>query len=249
MNNPAIQHVGVVIQSLAIAVAFTVFLGRIYLLNYYEALRIPVSEVQLSIIDYAIASPAIAIFGVGLFIIAIAAPLWHKTKTFQDLNLTFRLVWGGFFVVLGVVLMYILAEYLVLDLVFRVIYFVIVLALFMFGGSLLGSSMGAVFPEDDTENSVESWVVERILIVVHVVVMAVFGIYFAFSLADSDASVTLRTAPQAKVEVASGNMSDLQDFRVILINDRFIYLQSNDEDQGLQAVPISGVDRIVYVNE
>ena len=117
MNNPAIQHVGVVIQSLAIAVAFTVFLGRLYLLNYYEALRIPVSEVQLSIINYAIASPAVAIFGVGLFIMTVAVPLWSNTKTFQDLNLIFRLVGGGFFVVFGVVLMYILAEYLALDLV------------------------------------------------------------------------------------------------------------------------------------
>ena len=249
MDNPAIQHVGVVIQSLAIAVAFTVFLGRIYLLNYYEALRIPVSEVQLSIISYAIASPAVTIFGVGMFIMAVAAPLWQNTKTFRKLNLIFRLIWGGFFVALGVVLLYILAEYLALDLVFRVIYFVIVLALSMFGASLLGSSMGAVFAEDDTENSVESRVLESITIVVHVVVMAALGIHFAYSLADSDASVTLRTAPQAKVEVATENILDLQAFRVILINDRFIYLQSNDEKQGLHAVPISGVNRIVYVNE
>ena len=109
--------------------------------------------------------------------------------------------------------------------------------------------MGAVFPEDDTENSVESRVVESIIIVVHVVVMAALGIYVVSFLADSDASVTLRTAPQAKVEVATENMFDLQTFRVILINDRFIYLQSNDEKQGLHAVPISGVNRIVYVNE
>ena len=75
MTSSAVRLATIITQSLAIAVAFTVLLGRIFVLSFYEDLGIPVSEAKLSAIDYSIFSPSVAVLGVGFAIIIGTLPI------------------------------------------------------------------------------------------------------------------------------------------------------------------------------
>ena len=74
MTRTDVGLVTAALQGIAIMVGITVFYGRLYLLGHYKALGIPVSEIKLSAIDYAIASPTITVMGVVACVLVGAYP-------------------------------------------------------------------------------------------------------------------------------------------------------------------------------
>ena len=68
MHEENLWKTRIVLQSVAIFVAISVFLGRIYFLSFYERLGLPVTDVPVNIIDYSIISPNVTLF---CFIISV----------------------------------------------------------------------------------------------------------------------------------------------------------------------------------
>ena len=103
LSSSVVQLASIITQSLAIAVAFTVLLGRVYLLSFYEGLGIPASEAKLSAIDYSIISPAVAILGVGFAIVVGTYPLVAKQLTKEVVARKIKLRAGTVLAALGAI--------------------------------------------------------------------------------------------------------------------------------------------------
>ncbi len=69
MNDERPRYMVVAIQSLAIFVALSILLGRIYYLTYYETLRIPDIEAPVNPLGYSIISPEVTIMCFGITIL------------------------------------------------------------------------------------------------------------------------------------------------------------------------------------
>lgn len=61
MNEEILWKTRIVLQSVAVFVATSVFLGRIYFLTFHEELGLPVRDVPINILDYSIISPNVTL--------------------------------------------------------------------------------------------------------------------------------------------------------------------------------------------
>ena len=70
MNEENLWKTRIVLQSVAIFVAISIFLGRIYFLSFHERLGLPVTDVPINIMDYSIISPNVTLFCFTISIIS-----------------------------------------------------------------------------------------------------------------------------------------------------------------------------------
>ena len=241
VTGSAVQLASVIIQSLAIAVAFTVLLGRVYVLSYYENLGIPVSEAKLSAIDYSIFSPAIAILGVGLAVLLGTFPLVARQLTKEVVARKVKLRVGFGLAALGVIVLLAsiaFSQYATPYPVLRGIWIVVSQALGVYGFAMIGSASHSEPTRASTDNTSATDKLMRLsekrtilrwalvgLGIMLVVSMVSFAVISSSNLGRVDAATTLKAAPQARVEFVSGGTFDMPQYlKVVMISDRFIYL-------------------------
>lgn len=236
---------------IAFAVGLMVFLGRLYSLEYFSELGIPVSEISLSAVDYAIASPTISIIGVTTCLLMALYPIASDKLSSSELP-------SAFLVIVGAVLAFI-------GLMAPVAAFAI--SHDLLGGLLLGIAtpasvyagvaFGTLSPKDLVKGrgiSLGRWRDPvRILIAVSVIGIMVWALFRAASFTTSVAQVEVRdlvnSAPKATVHIKPQDDS-IQKVGVVFISDKFVYLQTaNDKGYKLIAVPIDSVRRIDYGTE
>lgn len=269
MNAPSWGHIGIIVQSFAVFVAISTLLGRIYSLTHFESLGIPVSEISLSVTDYAVVSPEVTIFGVG-YSIVLAFFFWFvANETLRHVPRLARIILG-IVLLLGAVF---IPMYAVihesrqpdLDSVWLTILMLLSVALASFVGAILGSVFASDAPTSFREIALSKAVMPLVIILV-----VGFGVRvaseFSSIMGELDARITVATAPQASIELASSSEHEAltygQDecgskslgcrFRVILIGDTFVYLRPLDSELSegrLYAVPIGDIARINYLFE
>ena len=239
-------HLGIVFQG--IIVAFTIFLGRVYVLTYHETLGIPVSERQLSAIDYAVVSPGVTVIGIGISIMVGSYFLLRGPVVRLQLPKGYKVVLGSSFAVVGLVIMIVFlnADF---DSVIRSLWIVLSLAMGLYGGAMLGSALSPKAKRDDPgseQERVEEKAASSLLFGVAVIVLVVlYGTYayrFSHSTAHDDAIDALHQSPQATVQFTSG---DTGNYRVIMIGGQFVYLLP-EESEGLQAFPLNSIEKVDY---
>ena len=245
---PGFWHVGIVFQG--IIVALTVFLGRVYVLTYHEALGIPIYESQLSAIDYAIVSPGVTVIGIGLSItlgsyFLLEGPLrrLQLPKPYKfGLWLFLTVTWPVVLIVSGTI---------EIDAVIRSLCIVLSMAMSLYGGAMLGSTLHAKFMLDALESEqkqVEMKASMKLLSgVLSMVLVIIYGWYaynFSSSTARDEAMDALHQSPQATVQFESGESGS---FGVIMVGEQFVYLLPEGNEE-LQAFPHNSIVRVEYAN-
>ena len=271
MNAPSWAHVGIIVQSFAVFVAISTLLGRIYSLTYFETLGIPTSEIRLSVTDYSVVSPEVTIFGVG-FSIIMAVFLWSDgpealaiVPRWARISLGSACCLGAIFIPIYAVIY--LSRQPDLDSVWLTIQMLSALALVSFGGAILSSGFASDAPRNNQEIALA---LRKAVMPLLIILVVGFGVWtaaeFSSIMGEVDARITWATASQASIELTSSSEHvALQDgadecdsdsqrchFRVILIDDRFVYLRPlGDEarEQRLYAVPIGDIATINYLFE
>ena len=248
-DRPDLWHFGVLFQG--IIIAFTVFLGRVYVLSYFEALGIPAHEAQLSAIDYAIVSPSITVLGIGLSIVVGCYFLALQPLARLQLPTWYRFGFGLFLSVLGPVVSFVILR-IEDDSVMRSLWIVLSAAMSLYGGVMLGPALSAIAKRDDVgpeENLAERRASYKLLLgVVAVVLVVVYGVLaytFSYTIASDEASDALRQSPRATVQFESG---DSGSFRVIVIGEQYVYLLPEGSEE-LQAFPHSSIAKIDHVGQ
>ena len=247
IDRSGLWQLGIVFQG--VAIALTVFFGRIYVLTYYEVLGIPVYESQMSAINYAIVSPGVTVLGIGLSIVLgsyfllsgplarLQLPKWNKF----GLGLFLTVTWPVILIV---------SQNIDTDSVMRSLWIVFSLAMSVHGGVMLGSATGAKAKRDEltseqrrVEEEASSRLLRGVVAIALVVVYGTFAYSFSSSTARDDAMDALQQSPQATIQFVSGNSGN---FRVIKIGEQFVYLLPEESD-GLRAVPLNSIEKIDYV--
>ena len=239
-------HLGIVFQG--VVIAFTVFLGRIYVLTYYETLGVPVSENRLSAIDYAIVSPAVTVIGIGISITVGSFFLLSGPVAGLQLPRWFKVVLGLVLVVAGP-LDLVLSPSANTDSVIHSLQYVLSLAMGLYGGAMLGSALSAKAKRGDLgseQRQVEEKASARLLYGVLAIALVVLYGTLAYSLSSStahdDATDVLHQSPQATVHFNSGVTGS---YRVIMIGEQFVYLLP-EESEVLQAFPLNSIEKVDY---
>ena len=271
MTSSAVRLATIITQSLAIAVAFTVLLGRIFVLSFYEDLGIPVSEAKLSAIDYSIFSPSVAVLGVGFAIIIGTLPLVAGQLTTKVVGHRVKLWVGSVLLVIGAivyVIAIVLPQYLTPYSVLTGIGFVLSQAPLLYGSVMIGSGLaseptGASISNISVEKEIKRLTEKRTILrwvlgfasIIVVLCIVSSSVLRSSKLGRDNAATTLQNAPQARVEFVSGNtLSTQHDFKVIMISDRFVYLLPEKEERPresrvLHAFPVSSIARIDYISK
>ncbi len=241
-----LRYFGILFQGVVVAV--TIFLGRIYVLAYYETLGVPVYESQLSAIDYAIVSPGVTVMGIGLSIILGSYLLLFGPLARLQLSISFKRGLAWFLIVAGLVTLIVL-PYIDIDSVIHSLCIVLSMAMSGYGGAMLGSATTTKAKRDDLRS--EQKLVEEagflrlflgVAAIVLVVVYGTFAYTFSSSTARDDAMDALHQSPQTTVRFASG---DSGSFRVIMIGEHFVYLMP-EESEDLRAVPLNSIEKVDY---
>ena len=269
MTGSFLGHVGILVQSFAVFVALSILLGRIYSQRYLETLGIPPSEVRLHVTDYAVISPEITVFGVGVATI-LAALLLTDTSSVLNSVSRWRVLWLGLSLCIGGA---ILAAYTIglpsLQPGFNAVAFLtqmlLSLALVTFGGAMLGSLLASFAPKHMQKSPL--WKAAMPLLVLIFIGYSVgVSSQFASDIGMAEALNTFAAAPQAEIRLTPSssdhalqfNSNECDDeslrcrFRVILIGDKFVYLRPLNPDsprERLHAVPIGAVGSITYLFE
>lgn len=269
LTGPFWSHVGIIVQSFAVFVALSTLLGRIYSQRYFETLGIPSSEIRLNVTDYAVVSPEVTVFGVGVATI-LAALLLSATSSALDAVPR----WGVFSLGSGLfVLGVILAAYTIgssslqpgFNSVTFLIEMLLSLALMTFGAAVLGSLLASFAPETALNSPVWKAVLP-LIVLLYIGYSIGASSRFASDVGAVEAYNTLAAAPQAEVQLASSSSDHAVQFdsnecngdslrcrfRVILIGDKFVYLRPLDPEspqERLYAIPIADVGSITYLFE
>ncbi len=241
-----LPYLGIVLQG--VVIAFTIFLGRIYVLTYHETLGVPVFETRLSAIDYAIVSPGVTVIGIGLSIALVSYFLLSGPLTRLQLPRWQKCGLGCLLMVAGPVVVSV-TPIVTTDSVMRSLWIVLSMAMSLYGGAMLGLAMRAKSKPEDSrpeQKQVEEKASRRFLVsVITVGLVVLWGTYaynFSSSTAHDEAADALHQSPQATVQFASG---DSGSFRVIMIGEQFVYLLP-EENEGLQAFPHDRIAQIDY---
>ncbi len=238
-----VQGVGI-----AFALGLIVFLGRLYSLEYFSELGIPVSEISLSAVDYAIASPTVSIIGVTTCLLMALYPIVSDRLSSSELPGVFLGIVGTVLWVIGI-MGTVVASAIGYDLLGGLI-----LGLTTPSSVYAGLAIGAALAKSSVEGSgvtLGRWRDPvRILIAVGVVGVMVWALFRAASFATSVAQVEVQdlvdSAPRATVHIERQDDS-IHNIGVVFISDKFVYLQAaNERNYKLIAVPIESVRRIDY---
>lgn len=280
MSVPPLRYVGIVIQSFAFFAAIATFLGRIYYLSYYETIGIPNSEVRLSVFEYAVISPNITLLGIAMSALT-GIYLWRFWPLRLSTTWSKHRILVGIGLVAISFVTLLLSDEIVRQLPRNSgllgLWVVVVVALVVGGMNLFISGIRlaaartayvrSAFPNTFVRLNINRWSV--VITSLGIVITAVyFMTTIATTFGESDGRIALQTAPQASVGLRTINARDLVQepaetcngdtggcqFRVILIGDRFAYLQPVNkektvEEQALYAVPIDDIEWMVYVVE
>ena len=269
LTGPFLSHAGIIVQSFAVFVALSILLGRIYSQRYLETLGIPSSEVRLNVTDYAVISPEVTVFGVGVATILAVLLL---SDTASMLNAVSR--WWLFSLALGLLIVGVfLAVYTVglsslqpgLNSVTFLVQMLLSLALMTFAGSVLGSLLASFVPEHTQKSPV--WkAVTPLLVLIFIGYSVVASSRFASDIGVAEALNTLALAPLAEIRLTPSSSDHAMQFdsnecdgeslrcrfRVILIGDKFVYLRPlnpKSPQEHLYAIPIGDVGSITYLFE
>ena len=241
-----VQGVGI-----AFAVGLIVFLGRLYSLEYFGELGIPVSEISLSAVDYAIASPTISIIGVTTCLLIAPYPIVSSRISSSELPDVFLYIVGIGLGCIGFIAPE--AAFAISHDLLGGLLLGLTTPAFVYAGMTFGAISGRELVEG-RRTTLGRWRDPlRILFVVCVVGIIVWSLFRAASFTTSVAQVEVRdlvnSAPKATVHLESQDDS-IQKVGVVFISDRFVYLQTaNDKGYKLIAVPIDSVRRIDYGTE
>ena len=239
-------HLAIVIQG--IIVAFTVFLGRVYVLTYYEVLGVPLYEAQFNTIDYAIVSPGITVLGIGFSIIVGSYFLLSEPISRLQLPVRYNFSIGLLLPAVGLVTL-IISSNVGFDSVIRSLLIVLSLIMNLFGGAMLGLALSAKTKRVDLRSEQKLAEVKSsykllygVTAVGIVVAFGTFAYFFSHLIASEEASDALQQSPRATVQFESGHSGN---FGVIMIDEKFMYLLP-EESEALQAFPHSSIVKVDY---
>lgn len=272
MNSSGSGRAGLLIQSLAIFVALSIVLGRIYFLTYFNTLGIPASEVHLNVLDYSIISPDTAILGVGVAVV-FALNYWLIEASSQTTFRKDRILLGFGLVVIGIILELLDAF------VFSANEFqnyrpgsfglqkLLTISVLMTGASIVGTGLPSMTKNstDRTRNRTHIRLLLPILLTVVAVTILSLGSSYAVMIGKSDAQNVAWRSPEAVVEVISNNTihaacydsaqcsKDCTScvFHVVLLGRHFTYVkpvESGTSQNILYAIPIEDITGITYVS-
>ena len=244
-------YLGILFQG--VVIAFTVFLGRVYVLAYYETLGVPVSESQFSTIDYAIVSPSVAVVGIGLSLVLGSIFLLVGRLVSLQFPKWYKFGLPLFFIVVGLVSLIVLPIFST-DSVIRSLGIVLSTAMTsyggVFGGLMLGSAKTAKSKRGDLEpkQMLERMGILKLFMgVLAVAIIVMHGIYayrFSVSIARDEATNALEQSPQATVQFISGRSGN---FRVVMVGEHFVYLLPKESEE-LQAFPLNRIEQFDYTD-
>ena len=262
-----IGQIGIlIIQAFAIFVAFSTLLGLIYSREYLESLGVPWSDFRLSTVDYATMSPDVAIMGVGVGILSLVAVVsfrWEITPSngwkLYVFGLALSLTYSVF------VLTWFL-EFLpepgrgALGIWFLtfILVWILCTAMLVSGATAISRGLPKI-----------SWIVKVWQTILSLIVLstgvATLGLiifwtgFFSSAIGRADAAITLREAPDVKVQFTSPSMYEfltnkcdessgvpsLCVFELVLLGDDFVYLRSPGEPYQY-AIPKADIAGISY---
>ena len=251
------SNVGIVIQSFAIFVALSTMLGRIYFLRYMDVLGVPHTDVRLNVTEYALLSPDVTIFGIGIALIFPAMFLFRRQLEAVEMLLPKSKFWMGLSALMWAVAstsigMPFAAPYVS---ILPGVHGLVLVLLLVLGMYVVPTFLSRAFPgtDGDNEERQSEEIAERIQQLQFFQgkrygLTALLGFIIVFIIvwntsvvAGSNALAQLQTAPIAKVEFdppieyESNDVSTVgcnvremcKDFRVVLMGEEFIYLFPN----------------------
>ena len=267
MNSLNLKYIGILVQSFAIFVAISVFLGRIYSLSYFDALEIPASEIRLNLAEYSVASPEVTIFGIGFSAILAVFFLFPWNSALTPSSWWMRIVLGAAIYILGASPLIFPFLYSVaspdLDTVIIALLILLRSALMLFGTAIFKSGLFVHAPQAELLRVLRN-AATPIIVALYIGSTLWLMTQFSSTMGRVDATLDLAEAPKARIELSASSMNSRQiygsdeygedspsrDFKVVLIGDKFIYLwllaDSEPSRGNLYALPIEDIASIVY---
>ena len=270
MSDLNLRYLGVLVQSFAIFVAISILLGRIYSLSYFDALEIPASEIRLGLTEYSVASPEVAIYGIGFSAIVAVYFLLPWSSVLTPSPWWMRIALGAILFLLGLIPWIYLINYSVnpsdLNTKFITLLMLLNAALTLFGAAIINSGIQAMVPQTEPVRALRN-AITPLIVALYIGSSLWLMTEWSSTMGKVDAALTLAGAPSARIELSAssvngrqGHGSDdygadfpSQDFRVVMISDKFVYLRrvSDSESHGehLYALPIEDVASILYLSD
>lgn len=267
LSNLNVKHIGIVVQSFAVFVAISTLMGRVYSLAYHETLGIPKTEIDLTVLDYAVVSPEVTVFGVAFSLIVAAFLSSDWQRALEHFPRVPKIVAGFLIMVVGicplVLAIAIASQQAYLDLIYFTV-MTLITAVFWFSGAVVLSS--GVFP--DTERTDQKFALSKAVSPLLAIVIVVVGVWntskYSMIIGELEARIELTAAPQARIALASTSTDDALrhvieecdvdpegcQFRVVLTGDRFVYLrslESESSEESLYAVPTRDIASMTYL--
>ena len=235
----------------ALYIATTTLLGRSYTLAYYRALGIPISEINLSAVDYALVSPNVTVASVW---ISAAYIIWQWTAkrfTAKELPNSEVFYLGLIFTLVGMTANP-LVDFIPITPT-SILYGILdscSIVLSLLGGSIMSQSVvrsTLVTPEGRMRFPLTP-VIRRVVVTVALLIVLALFTYILWGKAtdwgEEDALHTMMNAPTAKVVLEDSQRCPAGcGVKVILTNDRYIYLMFPTH---LEAIAADQVKRIEY---
>ena len=267
MDSLNLKYIGILVQSFTIFVAISIFLGRIYSLSYFDALEIPVSEIRLNLAEYSVASPEVTIFGIGFSAILAVFFLFPWNSDSTPSFWWMRIGLGALIYALGASPLIFPFLYSVVspDVDTLIIALLILLrsALMLFGAAVFKSGFFVHAPQAELFRALRN-VTAPIIVALYIGSTLWLMTEFASTMGRVDATLDLAEAPKARIEFSAfstesrqiygsdeyGEDSPSEDFKVVLVGDKFIYLRlladSEPSKGNLYALPIEDIASIAY---
>lgn len=247
--------------------AISALMGRVYSLAYHETLGIPNSDISMTVLDYAVVSPEVTVFGVA-FSLVVAAFLWSDWQgALEQFSRVPKIVVGLLIIVLSIcplVLAFaISAQQAKISLIYLTVMTLITIILGFSGGVTLSSGL---FP--DSIRSDKWFELSKVINLLLVIVIVAVGVWitsqYSMLIGEVDARINWATAPQARIVLASTSTDEVLPFvseecdtvslgcyfRVVLTSDRFTYLRSLEpelSEVSLYAIPTRDISSITYL--
>ena len=270
MSDLNLRYLGILVQSFAIFVAISILLGRVYSLAYYNALGVPVSEMRLTLTEYSVASPEVTIYGIGFSAIVAVYFLFPWSSALTSATWRIRVVLGATLFLLGLSPWIYLINYLAdpsdLNTKFISLLMLLHTTLTLFGVAIINSGFLAMVPQVETVRALRN-AITPLVVALYMGASLWLMTEWSSTMGKVDAALTLMGAPTARIELSASSVSGRQghgsdgygadflsqDFKVVMISDKFVYLRriSDSESHGehLYALPIEIVASIVYLSD